>query len=91
MPGARTHYLKGWKPLGTVSQRMRSLFVGGSPALADISYLRKPEGSAAPLSKFGFQVRPGPLCTDAIHRTETPDSNTGLEHWTGALDGIAED
>lgn len=57
VPGSRTHLLSSWAPLGTVSQRMRSFFVGGAPGLPDVTYLRKPAGAAYPLSKFGFQTQ----------------------------------
>jgi Meckel syndrome type 1 protein len=40
--GSRTHYLRAWKPTGTVTDRMHTFFTGGAPELEDLSVVKKP-------------------------------------------------
>lgn len=46
--GSRTHYLRAWKPTGTVTDRMHTFFTGGAPELEDLSLVKKPAVRQAP-------------------------------------------
>ncbi|MEW5298780.1 MAG: hypothetical protein WDW36_001863 [Sanguina aurantia] len=57
-PSASTHYIKTWKPLGTVRDAHQAFFVGGSPELEDLEYLTTPTGfDGKLLSKYGFKTQ----------------------------------
>lgn len=47
-----------WRPARSCSQALRSACCGGSPQLADVSYVRAPAGAATGvLSRFGFRTQ----------------------------------
>lgn len=58
--GHRTHRITTWRPLGSVRDRMRTFFIGGSAEIEDITYLRAPDGFRGPvLSRFGMSSETG--------------------------------
>ena len=68
--GSRTHYLRAWKPTGTVTERMHTFFTGGAAELEELSLAKKPAGSArAALNKYGFS-------TDTTGELKVRDANT---------------
>ncbi|KAK3252231.1 hypothetical protein CYMTET_38474 [Cymbomonas tetramitiformis] len=56
-PGSKVHYLRCWRPLGSIRDQMSDFFVGGSRELQDISSVAAPQGhSGKVLNKYGFST-----------------------------------
>jgi len=53
-PGSRTHRMQTWRPLGSITDRLNRFYIGGSPELEDITFLRFPQEAAA-----GAATKPG--------------------------------
>ncbi|NWI16132.1 MKS1 protein, partial [Crypturellus soui] len=68
-PGLHTFTIPTWRPveLGTVSE-LRRFFIGGSPELEDLTYIRIPTTfQGARLSRFGFRTKTTGTVTFRLH------------------------
>ncbi|PNW74559.1 hypothetical protein CHLRE_12g495350v5 [Chlamydomonas reinhardtii] len=82
VPGAATHRVKTWRPLGTIRDKRNEFFVGGSAELNDLAYLTTPSGfNGRILNKYGFKTESvGALKVrlNTVAQRFNPDAEEGL-------------
>ncbi|KAG1660692.1 hypothetical protein FOA52_015903 [Chlamydomonas sp. UWO 241] len=81
VPGCATHYVRTWKPAGSMSDKLQEFFVGGSRELEDLAYAMAPHGSdARVINKYGFKTETTGVVKVRLHaaiQARDPSAATG--------------